>query len=242
MPVPDRFPSAADGAGFKPLADWVHSQGLKFGIHIMRGIPRRVGRAEPAHRRKQLPCRGRRRYLRRLRLGRRQLGHPRQRRRPGLLQFRCCGSTRSWGVDFIKVDCIADHPYQPTEIRQIAAAIAKTGRPIVLSLSPGPTQLEHAAEIARYAQMWRISNDIWDGWHFHDNPQTDEYPGRRRHRVRQSRQMESACEARHLAGCRHAPVRLAPAASRNGRSAGFAAQPRGTADPIHAYGPSPVRR
>ena len=40
IPAPNRFPSAADGAGFKPLADAVHALGLKFGIHIMRGIPR----------------------------------------------------------------------------------------------------------------------------------------------------------------------------------------------------------
>src|ERR1700753_3181293 len=36
----NRFPSAAGGAGFKQLADWVHAQGLKFGLHIIRGIPR----------------------------------------------------------------------------------------------------------------------------------------------------------------------------------------------------------
>src|ERR1039457_4550948 len=41
-PAPNRFPSAADGKGFKPLADYVHAKGLKFGIHIMRGIPRRA--------------------------------------------------------------------------------------------------------------------------------------------------------------------------------------------------------
>jgi hypothetical protein len=62
------------------------------------------------------------------------------------------------------VDCISDHPYRATEIDQIAKAIRKTGRPIVLSLSPGPTQLEHAAEIAEHAQMWRISDDHWDVW------------------------------------------------------------------------------
>jgi alpha-galactosidase len=80
----------------------------------------------------------------------------------------------AWGLDFIKVDCIADHPYKASEIRQIAAAIKKTGRPVVLSLSPGPAQLSHAAEIGQYAQMWRISNDIWDGWTFtHDHPDDD---------------------------------------------------------------------
>jgi hypothetical protein len=40
MPAVDRFPSAEGGKGFRPLADWVHSLGLKFGIHIVRGIPR----------------------------------------------------------------------------------------------------------------------------------------------------------------------------------------------------------
>jgi len=71
-----------------------------------------------------------------------------------------------WGVDFIKVDCIADHPYKPTEIRQIAAAIKNSGRPIILSLSPGPTNIAHAAEVASLAQMWRIADDTWDGWSF----------------------------------------------------------------------------
>ena len=39
-PCPEKFPSSANGAGFKPLADKIHAMGLKFGIHIMRGIPR----------------------------------------------------------------------------------------------------------------------------------------------------------------------------------------------------------
>src|ERR1700752_1405531 len=44
-------------------------------------------------------------------------------------------------------------------------ALRKTGRPIVLSLSPGAAPLEKADEMAKYAQMWRISDDIWDLWH-----------------------------------------------------------------------------
>ena len=81
-----------------------------------------------------------------------------------------------WGLDYIKVDCISDHPYRPTEIRQIAEAIRKTGRPIVLSLSPGPTALEHGGEVAEYAQMWRISDDHWDGWTLPHKPGEDEFP------------------------------------------------------------------
>ena len=45
QPAPGRFPSSAGGRGFGPLAAYVHDLGLKFGIHIMRGIPR-----EAAHR------------------------------------------------------------------------------------------------------------------------------------------------------------------------------------------------
>jgi len=44
IPAASRFPSAADGTGFKPLADWVHAQGLKFGVHIVRGIPKQAVR------------------------------------------------------------------------------------------------------------------------------------------------------------------------------------------------------
>src|SRR5260370_192287 len=51
LPAVTRFPSSADGAGFKHLADYVHSKGLKFGIHIMRGIPRQAVAAN-------LPIRG----------------------------------------------------------------------------------------------------------------------------------------------------------------------------------------
>lgn len=43
-PATNRFPSAAGGKGFKPLADYIHGKGLKFGIHIMRGIPRQAVR------------------------------------------------------------------------------------------------------------------------------------------------------------------------------------------------------
>ena len=175
IPVPSRFPSAANGAGFKPLADWVHAQGLKFGIHIVRGIPRGVVEqnlpiagtsfhaADAAD--KDAPCpwdegnwgvkdneAGQAYYDSMLKL------------------------YAGWGLDYIKVDCISDHPYRPSEIRQIASAIKKTGRPILLSLSPGPTQLDHAAEVAQYAQMWRISDDHWDVWSAPHKPGESEFP------------------------------------------------------------------
>jgi alpha-galactosidase len=162
-PVVNRFPSSANSAGFKPLADWVHSLGLKFGIHIVRGIPKQVVDQNPpiagssfhaadaaVH---DSPC-------------------PWNDANYGVAD-NAAGQAyydsmlkryAAWGIDFIKVDCISDRPWRPTEIRQVAEAIRKTGRPILLSLSPGPTGVEHADDVAKYSQMWRIADDHWDVW------------------------------------------------------------------------------
>ncbi|MDE1937611.1 MAG: glycoside hydrolase family 27 protein [Alphaproteobacteria bacterium] len=169
IPSVNRFPDATAGAGFKPLADWLHAQGLKFGIHIVRGIPKQAVQentpiagtnfhaADAADTSDTCPWDKGNYGVRDNAAG--------QAYYDSMMQLYA-----DWGVDFVKVDCIADHPYKPPEIRQIAAAIKKTGRPIVLSLSPGPTQLSHAAEVGRYAQMWRIADDIWDGWNFTPAP------------------------------------------------------------------------
>ena len=175
IPVPSRFPSSADGAGFKPLADWVHAQGLKFGIHIVRGIPRDAVK-------ENLPIAGSKYHAADAAdttdvcpwddgnwgMKDNEAG---QAYYDSMLKLYA-----GWGLDYIKVDCIGDHPYKASEIRQVAAAIRKTGRPIVLSLSPGPTQLEHGGEVAEYAQMWRISDDHWDGWTIPRKPTDGEWP------------------------------------------------------------------
>ncbi len=175
IPALDRFPSSANGSGFKPLADWVHAQGLKFGIHIIRGIPRQVVKdnlpvagssfhaQDAADTTETCPWDEGNYGVRDNAAG--------QAYYDSMLKLYA-----GWGLDFIKVDCISDHPYRPTEIRQIAEAIRKTGRPIVLSLSPGPTQLAHAAEVAKYAQMWRITDDHWDVWAPKHKPGASEFP------------------------------------------------------------------
>ena len=164
-PAVNRFPSAQIDAGFKPLADYAHSLGLKFGIHILRGIPKQAVE-------KNLPIEG-------------SLFHaadaadtsdtcPWNFDNYGLDASKPAAQAyydsivrlyASWGVDLIKVDCIASHPYKGDEIRILSAALEKTGRPIALSLSPGPAPLEKVDEMRQYAQMWRISDDIWDIWH-----------------------------------------------------------------------------
>jgi len=165
IPAPNRFPSAANGAGFKPLGDYLHSLGLKFGIHILRGVPKQaVERSlpladSPYHAADAADtsdtC-------------------PWNPDNYGLDASKPAAQTyydsiaklyASWGVDLIKVDCIASHPYKGDEIRMLSLALRKTGRPIVLSLSPGAAPIEKVDEMRQYAQMWRISDDIWDLWH-----------------------------------------------------------------------------
>jgi len=163
IPVPARFPSAANNAGFKPIADYIHSMGLKFGIHIIRGIPREaVARGlaiadspyhaqDAADQSDTCPWNAYNYGVKNSEAG--------QAYYDSIMKLYA-----SWHVDFIKADCIADHPYKPDEIRMIAKAIRKTGRPMVLSLSPGPTALDNAGEVSKYAEMWRICDDFWDHW------------------------------------------------------------------------------
>lgn len=164
-PAVNRFPSAANGAGFKPLADYVHSLGLKFGIHILRGIPKQAvvnklpiadssySAADGADSSDTCPWNFD------------NVGtNPAQ---PAAQAYYDSIAKRyaGWGVDLIKVDCISSHPYKGDDIRMIRQALDKAGRPIVLSLSPGPAPVEKLDEMRKYAQMWRISDDIWDIWH-----------------------------------------------------------------------------
>lgn len=166
IPVPARFPSALEAGkntGFEQIAKSIHSKGLKFGIHVIRGIPR-----ESVLR--NLPIEGT--AFKAQDAADQTDACPWDPTSWGI-KDNAAGQAwydsllrqyAAWGVDFLKVDCIADHPYKAGEIRQIKEAIQRSGREIVLSLSPGPTQLEHHAEVAELAQMWRISDDIWDAW------------------------------------------------------------------------------
>jgi alpha-galactosidase len=164
IPAVNRFPSSANGAGFKLLADYVHSKGLKFGIHIMRGIPRQaVERNLPikdtsSHAAdvadKDNACRW----------------NPDMwgvdTTRPGAQAYydSLADLYASWGVDFIKADDMGSHLYQPAEMKALSLAMKKTGRPMVLSISPGPAPISEAEFFEKYAQMWRISDDFWDDW------------------------------------------------------------------------------
>lgn len=170
IPAQNRFPSSAGGKGFKPLADYTHSLGLKFGIHIMRGIPRFA-----CH--EHMPIKT----------------HDGKKITADMVAnaYSTCAWNpdmygvdfhspyaqdyydsifelyAEWGVDFVKVDDICRHVKEPIyekEVEMMAKAIEKTGRPIVLSLSPGPAVIEKAHHYKTYANMWRITDDFWDDW------------------------------------------------------------------------------
>ena len=169
IPAENRFPSAKNGWGFQKLAEQIHAMGLKFGIHMMRGVPRQA-----VH-------------------GNTPTVTPGVTARDIAAQYSVCpwntdmygvdpnkpGAAAyydslfrlyaEWGVDFVKVDDIANTEYKPgdpysakREIELIRDAIRKCGREMVLSLSPGPAPLSAAAHLCEYADMWRMSGDFWD--------------------------------------------------------------------------------
>ncbi|MFD1124725.1 alpha-galactosidase [Lentilactobacillus raoultii] len=167
--VPDakRFPSAGNGNGFKPLADYIHKLGLKFGIHIMRGIPRQA-----VH--NATPIKGTSKTARDIALNNvcpwnsDMYGVNTDMPEGQGYYDSLLALYASWGVDFIKCDDIANSViYNGTlkkEVEALRKAIDKTGRNIVLSLSPGPAPVENGAFFQRNANMWRITDDFWDEW------------------------------------------------------------------------------
>ena len=161
IPASNRFPGA-DRSGFTDLAGWVHARKMKFGIHIIRGIPREAVD-------KNLPIAGSQ-YRAADAANKADTckwnadNYGLKANAAGQAYYDSIAALyASWGVDFVKIDCIAS-PYIGDEIRMFSEALRKTGRPIVLSLSPGPTPLGKAQDVQKYAQLWRISNDFWDHW------------------------------------------------------------------------------
>lgn len=165
LPAVNRFPSSVNGAGFAPLAEYIHNLGLKFGIHIMRGMPRMA-----AH--KNLPIYDSTKTAR-------QVANPNSicQWNPDMYGLKCDDEGAyeyylsifklyaSWGVDFVKVDDIArEYPHCKKEIELISKASKNCGRDIVLSLSPGPAPLAQAEHLKANANMWRITDDFWDKW------------------------------------------------------------------------------
>jgi hypothetical protein len=161
VPAASRFPSSAGGRGFKPLADYVHRKGLKFGVHIVRGIPRLAVE-------RNTPIEGT--LFRAADIADKvdfcdwnedQWGVDLS--RPGAQEWydSLFRQLAAWGVDFVKAD---DLCYRGEEIAMLRRAIDRAGRPIVLSLSYGPMPLDGAATLVKSANSWRLLGDLWDYW------------------------------------------------------------------------------
>jgi len=164
-PAPKRFPSSANGAGFKPLADYAHALGLKFGIHILRGVPKQAVEKKSPIAGSSLHATDAADTSDTCPWNFDNYGTDASKAGAQAYYDSIAKLYASWEVDLIKVDCIASHPYKGDDIRMLSEALRKTGRPIVLSLSPGAAPLDKVDEMKQYAQMWRISDDIWDLWH-----------------------------------------------------------------------------
>ena len=164
LPAVNRFPSAAGEKGFKPLADYIHSKGLKFGIHIMRGIPVIAVN-------QNLPVKDSRATARTIYSGQNQCSWLKDMYtidpgKEGAQQYynSLFELYAAWGVDFVKVDDLSSPVYFSGEIEMIRKAIDRSGRRIVLSTSPGETPVAHAGHVQQHANMWRTVGDFWDSW------------------------------------------------------------------------------
>ncbi len=163
QPAPNRFPSTAESHSFKPLADKIHAKGLKFGVHLMRGIPRQAVT-------QNVPILG-------TSLHAADIANTRDTcawntdmcgvdmSKPGAQEYydSVFAKMAGWGIDFVKVDDLSS-PYHKPEIEAIRNAIDHSGRQIVFSTSPGATPVNQGEHVETHANQWRVSNDFWDEW------------------------------------------------------------------------------
>ena len=166
LPAYNRFPS-----GFQAIAEKIHEMGLKFGIHIMRGIPRQAVYSD-------FPILGTRYTAREVTLPFRECRwntdmYGLNPNHPGAQAYydSIFKMYAEWGVDYVKVDDICrtdfnanDSYAAKADIEMIRNAIDKSGREMVLSLSPGPAKTDNVWHLSKYANMWRITDDLWDDW------------------------------------------------------------------------------
>ena len=165
VPAPEKFPSAAGGNGFKPLADYVHSKGLKFGIHMMRGIPRQAVR-------QNTPIKG-------------STVHAADIADTASI---CRWNTDMYGVDMSKPGAQAYYDSLHGTGRRVGRGLRQGGRPEpplyhqgrdrghppghrqdrtshrLQHLAGRDAALRRSATSANNANLWRISDDFWDSW------------------------------------------------------------------------------
>ncbi|KAK9113604.1 hypothetical protein Syun_020401 [Stephania yunnanensis] len=177
IPDPERWPSSRGGKGFSEVAKKVHAMGLKFGIHVMRGIgTQAVNDNTPIlDTTKGVAFEESERQWRA--------------RDIGLTERKCAWMSQGfmsvdtklnagraflrslyqqyaeWGVDFVKNDCVFGDDLDLDEIRLVSEVLKELDRPIVYSLSPGTSVTPAMAEdVSDLVNMYRITGDDWDKW------------------------------------------------------------------------------
>ena len=157
IPSPVNFPH-----GLRPLADRCHENGIKFGVHIMRGMPR------PALER-NTPIKG-------TSLRARDIYDPdnfcswcrywvaTDASKPGTFEYyRSVAEylTEELAVDFIKLDDVVEHP---DHVALFGKALDSVARPVLLSLSPGAQDIWRGSwkQYVPYGNMIRVTPDAWD--------------------------------------------------------------------------------
>jgi hypothetical protein len=169
MPDTVRHPSSINDSGFKPLAAYIHSKGLKFGIHLMRGIPKQAVWAgtpilgttyvarDAADTLTNCP------WLNHM-FGLNMNSPAAQAYLNSIFKLYA-----SWGVDFVKVDDMMNANVSPrtayrSQIQGYRKAIDSCGREMVFGTSPGATPVSFADTIGLYTNQWRMADDLWDNW------------------------------------------------------------------------------
>ncbi len=166
LPDTTRFPSAKGGAGFKPLADSIHNLGLKFGIHLMRGVPKAAYHKNCPVFNSTYTCVQAcdttdpstfTDYM----YGANMKDSAGQAYLNSILSL-----YNGWGVDLIKVDDLLTNStnFHLPECIGYANAIASVSRPVLFSTSPGPTPVSEDTNLIKYANQWRLVSDMWDSW------------------------------------------------------------------------------
>jgi alpha-galactosidase len=164
LPAENRFPSAKNNIGFKAIGDEVHRKGMKFGIHIMRGIPRQAVAVNT-------PIAGTKYFAKDIaetfdtcKWNNNMYGVDAS--KPGAQEYynSLFKLYASWGVDFVKVDDISSPTYHAAEIKLIRNAIDACGRKMLLSLSCGESFVSYAHHMEANANLYRVSIDFWDEW------------------------------------------------------------------------------
>jgi hypothetical protein len=147
------------GKGFKPIVNYAHQLGLKMGIHVMRGIPRkavdlnlpiknsRYRAADIADKNSICSWNNQNYGVDTSKLGAQDWYDS------------VYAQIAEWDFDFVKVDDITAYP---KEIVAISNAIEKTGRKILYSLSPGGANYIPDLPYYKKGNMLRITKDIWD--------------------------------------------------------------------------------